>query len=345
VKAVKVTLPLLRYNECHCISLYLHLMDEIKRDINSVWGTISDRFTFENSRLYWVYLLSSLILALIVLGYVSYRKHGKIKPLLVIQELFDSKIWFHKSALVDYKIFIGNSIILGLAIVPFFVSALLVMDGMKNQMVIWFGEPDITLRADVWVVLFYTIVLWLVSDFSRFLLHFLLHKIPFLWRIHEVHHSAEVLTPMTQYRMHPIEMLLFYFRGVFVIGVISGVFLYYYPFQFGYIEIFGVNVFRFAFLLVGSNLRHSHVPMRYPTIVEFIFISPYQHQIHHSVEKKHFDKNYGSHLAIWDWLFGSLVRSKETEKIEFGIPNGNPHKSLFQAYFTPFVRIFKGKKV
>lgn len=316
-------------------------MEQIKQIGTEIWKGVLLQFNSSESRLHWMYLLSSLLIGLIVIAIISYKRHKKIAPFLVFQELFDPKIWLHKSAIVDYKIFLLNTIILSFAIIPFFVSTLLVMDGTKNQLLIWFGEPAYKEGSVFWIAIFYTIVLWLISDFSRFFLHFLLHKIPFLWKLHEVHHSAEVMTPITQYRMHPIEMLLFYFRGAFVVGIISGVFLYYYPFQFGYLTIFGVNIFHFVFLFMGSNLRHSHVPMKFPKFLEFIFISPYQHQIHHSDRQEHFDRNYGSHLAIWDWMFSTLVRSKEAENINFGIPKGNPHKSVLKAYFEPFVRIFK----
>ncbi|MEZ4937044.1 MAG: sterol desaturase family protein [Crocinitomicaceae bacterium] len=322
-------------------------MNKVQEHIQPAWEAFVNRFTHFDSRLNWLYLISSIALAFFFLAVVSYRKHGSLKPFLILQEIFDRKVWFHKSALVDYQIFFFNTVILGLLIIPFFVSAMMILDGTKNQMIIWFGEPEVKEVNAFWIVVFYTVIIWLISDFSRFLLHFLLHKIPFLWRIHEVHHSAEVLTPVTQYRMHPIEMILFYFRGIFVLGIVSGVYLYYYPFvmkEEGYLMVFGVNIFRFAFLFIGSNLRHSQIPVKFPPVVEYIFISPYQHQVHHSKDQKHFDKNFGSHLAIWDWMFRSLVRSKEVEKVEYGIPDGNPHKSVLKAYFQPFRRMLKKMK-
>ena len=48
---------------------------------------------------------------------------------------------------------------------------------------------------------------------------------------------------------------------------------------------------------------------------EYLLISPYQHQIHHSDNPKHFNKNMGSKLAIWDWMFGTLVLSKSASKM------------------------------
>ena len=67
---------------------------------------------------------------------------------------------------------------------------------------------------------------------------------------------------------------------------------------------------------MGSNLRHSHVGIQYWKWVEYIFISPAQHQLHHSIAKEHHDKNFGAALAIWDWLFGSLHHSVDFETLE-----------------------------
>ena len=97
-------------------------------------------------------------------------------------------------------------------------------------------------------------------------------------------------------------------------------------------------------MFFGANLRHSHVKLKYPSILEHIFISPYQHQIHHSSNSKHFDKNMGSKLAVWDYLFGTLILSKETSKLRFGLgKEKNDYDSftkillcLLKKHFTKF---------
>ncbi len=53
-----------------------------------------------------------------------------------------------------------------------------------------------------------------------------------------------------------------------------------------------------------------------------IFVSPAHHQVHHSGDPKHFNKNFGSCLALWDWMFGTLyVPKKEREPLSFGFPD------------------------
>ena len=102
----------------------------------------------------------------------------------------------------------------------------------------------------------------------------------------------------------------------------------------------GVNVFHFVFIFLGANLRHSHVKLKYPKFLEYILISPFQHQIHHSNNPKHFNKNMGSKLALWDWILGTLVLSKSVGRISFGVDKDNSKfDNLFKSLFNPFKSI------
>ena len=94
-------------------------------------------------------------------------------------------------------------------------------------------------------------------------------------------------------------------------------------------------------MFFGANLRHSHVKLKYPSFLEYIFISPYQHQIHHSINKHHYDKNMGSKLAIWDFIFGTLILSKETSRIRFGVAgNQRDYSSFTNLIWLPFLKAF-----
>ena len=64
--------------------------------------------------------------------------------------------------------------------------------------------------------------------------------------------------------------------------------------------------------------------------MEHFFISPAQHQVHHSTDEAHFNKNYGTWLAIWDWMGGSLYVTGQKETLRFGLGkeelNHDPHR-------------------
>jgi hypothetical protein len=84
--------------------------------------------------------------------------------------------------------------------------------------------------------------------------------------------------------------------------------------------------------------------------MEHILISPAQHQIHHSAAKKHFNKNYGSIFALWDWMFGTLYIPESYEDLTYGVADrqGNlkdqPHPTLRAAMVLPFVESWQALK-
>ena len=94
-------------------------------------------------------------------------------------------------------------------------------------------------------------------------------------------------------------------------------------------------------VVLGSNLRDLHIGIRQWWWLEYILISPAQHQLHHSIAKKHHDKNFGAALAIWDWIFGSLHHSEEFDTLKLGIEKNQMEDShdLKTLYLNPFIEI------
>ena len=187
----------------------------------------------------------------------------------------------------------------------------------------------------------YSVVLFLVSDASRYIVHRLLHRVPLLWRFHQVHHSAEVLTPLTLYRNHPCEQLLQACRGILVLGIVGGVFAWLSLGKASVAELYGVPAAMFVFNVFGANLRHSHNWLPYPRWVEGFLISPAQHQMHHGRTDAENRVNYGNVLAIWDRLGRSLRRSVDGQPSEFGLDETDRHhrpRSLLSAIIDPLRR-------
>ncbi len=106
---------------------------------------------------------------------------------------------------------------------------------------------------------------------------------------------------------------------------------------------FGVTAIRGVFNITGAALRHSNIWLSYGPILSRIIISPAQHQIHHSTDEKHFNKNYGEMFALWDWMFGTLYVPKEREILHFGYEkNAKPiHNNIVNAYVEPFAASFR----
>lgn len=291
--------------------------------------------TDPEDRLYVVYLFSSLALA-----YFVYLRSKISKPFL--NYIFPRNIWLGPSAMVDYGLIFFNAFFKVFLIGPYFLFGTYLSYKVELFLPEVIGYPTLALSATETTVL-YTIVLTLVLDFSIYLIHLLMHLIPVFWEFHKVHHSATTMTPFTKYRSHPIELILITATVTLAMGMVTGVFQYLSPHPMDEMTVIGVNALSFAFMVFGSNLRHSHVQLKYFKWLERVLLSPYQHQIHHSDNPEHYDRNLGSKLAIWDWMFGTLLRSDQVEEIRFGIGKHDEvnYSSLWKNLSTPFVNLWR----
>ena len=87
---------------------------------------------------------------------------------------------------------------------------------------------------------------------------------------HKVHHSATTMNPMTQDRIHPVELILNNARGIIGFGLVTGVFDYYSNHELDHC-FYRANIFTFLFMFFGANLRHSHVKLKYPNFLGVYF--------------------------------------------------------------------------
>ena len=284
------------------------------------------------------YLLSAVSIALV---WAMYRQDKQ--AITSFYSLFSPRIWWSLSAQADYKLWLVNSLLM-LAIAPLLLSQLTLAYWLFEQLHLLFSNrPDSTVWPSWLIVTSFTLCHFLLDDFARFYLHRLLHKVPFLWAFHKVHHSARSLTPFTVFRTHPIEALLFTLRSVLVQATSLAIFVFAFGSQADLYTVLGVSVFSFVFNLTGANLRHSRVPLGYWRILESVLMSPAQHQLHHSVEARHFDKNFGVVLSIWDKIWGCHCYSEKHQQIQFGLTKQtveNEHK-LTHLYGMPFVEAFQ----
>ena len=287
-------------------------------------------------RVFFGYLLSAVAIALLWLCAVE-----KLSLKTAVKKFFDRRIWFSRSSFADFKIILINRVIMsaGVATVVSQLTISTILYNLLHQQT--FIQPlAFHATSAGMVAILFTVFFFIFDDFSRFYVHRLMHRVPFLWAFHQVHHSAETMTPFTIFRTHPVEGLIFLLRTSIVQGLVISVFIFLFGSKVDLVTVFGASVGVVIFHSLGSNLRHSHVKIRYPKIIERIFISPGQHQIHHSTEEKHFDKNFGVAFAIWDLMFGSLAFSEKAShkfglKTKFGSKQGTTH-----LYIEPFKAAF-----
>ena len=296
-------------------------------------GSVADAFINPQKRVFIGYLASALAIALAA----SVLAGGR-RPLDGLRRCFDRRVWLSRSARADYLIVFLNRAAMML-VAPRLVTQAAVASALYLWLHGWAGAPTpLWPSLPAWgIAALFTAALFIVDDLSRYLVHRLLHRSALLWPFHAVHHGAEVLTPFTVYRTHPVEGVLFALRSAAAQGLVIAGFVFFVDSRIDLVTVMGASLFTFAFNAAGSNLRHSHVPIRYGRVLERILISPAQHQIHHSRALRHHDRNFGAALAVWDWLGGSLALSEKGARLRFGLAAAPGHdaNSLFNLYVGP----------
>ena len=283
-----------------------------------------------SERVFWGYLLVSAVIAL-----VWYIKQGKALTLTCLKGY-----WWSPDAQLDYRYFLVNWLIKVAVILPILLSGQTVALWTLESLNAW-ADPLFLPWHYRDIVLLYTLSLFVLEDLSRYLLHRWMHSNAWLWKIHQVHHSAEALNPLTFYRLHPLENLLFALRHALVAGVITGVFIFCFGARLDLYTVLGGNVFIVSLFAFTGNLRHSHIRLGYGSWLERVLISPAQHQAHH--QQSHMRHNFGSALALWDGLFGTLVLSKDTpneRNFGLGADKRKYFDSVWKLLMQPFYSIY-----
>lgn len=140
-----------------------------------------------------------------------------------------------------------------------------------------------------------------IGSFLDYLLHVMAHRIPALWEMHKIHHSANQMTMLTSFREHLILNLVNTIIKALVFAVLG--LNYSYFFYYLFLKNIHVN-------LIHSNIKKSLGPLSY------ILVSPLYHWIHHSKKPQHFNKNFSTDFAIWDIFFKTHIDETKISDLE-----------------------------
>jgi sterol desaturase/sphingolipid hydroxylase (fatty acid hydroxylase superfamily) len=174
--------------------------------------------------------------------------------------------------------------------------------------------------ADWWMFLF----AFVATDLAYYWSHRFSHERRWMWAEHVNHHSSQHYNLSTAVRQSWT-------------GLVSGNWIFYLPITF-----LGVHP-AILFFSKGLNLTyqfwvHTELIARLPKVLEWTLITPSHHRVHHAVNPRYLDANYGGVLILWDRLFGTFVAERAEDRPRFGIVGNlgtfNPIKVAFHEWWA-----------
>jgi sterol desaturase/sphingolipid hydroxylase (fatty acid hydroxylase superfamily) len=174
---------------------------------------------------------------------------------------------------------------------------------------LWVEKQDYGLVRQFGFPLWLEITAALVlMDYAFYVWHILMHRVPFLWRMHLVHHVDLDLDASTALRFHFTEMLVSI------------------PWRAGQAVLIGLTPFSFSVwqcvFLLSILFHHSNIalPIRWERRLNKVIVTPRMHGIHHSIVERETNANWSSGLTIWDRLHGTLRLNVSQPEITIGVP-------------------------
>jgi sterol desaturase/sphingolipid hydroxylase (fatty acid hydroxylase superfamily) len=280
-------------------------------------GSLSGVLTEPVSPFWWPTLLAAAV------GAVIFAWLAGVRLAELPRQLFPhSRAAMLRELPVDIACFIAGSA------VPFLLGPLLFLFGLAGasvgaiMLIPITGAPLPAGQAPApgAVMLFFAaIAAFVAGDFMLYWSHRIFHRWPLLWRAHRLHHAPPVLTPITAFRFWPQETLVHLMASAFGQGFALGLCSSLAGTVVSPLTLLGVNVASLVWNLGFAQLRHSHVPLPFPRWLSHVLVSPQMHQVHHSTDPAHHDRNFGTAFAVWDWMFGTLYLPRPEERFTFGL--------------------------
>jgi len=293
-------------------------------------------FIQTQSQLYWPFLASTIIVA--ALFWRFQPRSEVVRPTWreFRRRYFGRALWWHPSARADYRYYLVNAVVYPLLVAPALLTGGAIAGGLNGALRPLLGDPH-GLAASGWGMrIVYTVVFFVAYDFGRFVAHSALHDVPLLWEFHKPHHSAEVLTPMTAFRVHPVDLGVMAWGSAISTGLVTWAFQWLGGPSITFYQFLEMHVLLWGFNLLG-NLKHWQVWISYGRVLDRWLISPAHHQLHHSAEPRHFGRNRGFEIALWDRLYGTLALPQQGEQFRMGLGDGTDGRwhSVGRLYFWP----------
>jgi sterol desaturase/sphingolipid hydroxylase (fatty acid hydroxylase superfamily) len=160
-------------------------------------------------------------------------------------------------------------------------------------------------NLSTWVQL---VLFFIVLDFVQWFTHILLHKYPFLWKFHKIHHSVKEMGFAAHLRYHWMENI--FYKPLKTIGVMV----------LGGFEPEQAYIVHFLAITIG-HFNHSNIKITWGPL-KYILNNPVMHLYHHSyvLPKGSYGVNFGISLSLWDYIFKTNYIPEDSGTIELGFP-------------------------
>lgn len=183
----------------------------------------------------------------------------------------------------------------------------------------------VAIEVNSWPVWAQLLTLFVIKDFINFNTHRLLHRVPWLWEFHKVHHSVEQMGFAAHLRYHWMENVVYAFIQYIPLSMIG----------FGIQDFFIVHIFATAI----GHFNHANINIPIGPL-KYIFNNPQMHIWHHAKampENHRYGMNYGISLSIWDYIFRTNYIPSSGRDIELGFEGDENFPQDFIAQeFYPF---------
>lgn len=175
-----------------------------------------------------------------------------------------------------------------------------------NDFLALFGITNlVAINVQSWPVWAQLLTMFVIADFIQWNIHRLLHRIPWMWEFHKVHHSVEEMGFAAHLRFHWMETIIYKVIQYIPLAMIG----------FGLQDFFVVHIIAVAI----GHLNHSNLNITYGPF-KYILNNPPMHIWHHAKKlPNQYGVNYGLSLSIWDYIFGTayVPKSGRDEKLGF----------------------------
>lgn len=146
---------------------------------------------------------------------------------------------------------------------------------------------------------------WLLLDLGIYWQHRWMHEVPWLWRLHRVHHSDMEFDTTTGVRFHPLEILLSMFWKMSLVLALGA----------NPLAVLALEITLNAFAL----FNHANLRLPGDRFLRKLVVTPDMHRVHHSIHPQETNSNYGSSLPLWDHLFASYIAQPREGHVQMRI--------------------------